>query len=97
MEHRCSAGLRMVKDGVAAIWIRPRPESDPSLALVSMNVIINEGLRGPPMRASLMRRLFPPGLSGDRLKAHVEHYPLERMEAMTWVPADPIRDAALCT
>lgn len=72
----------------AAIWIRPRPGSDLALALAFMNVIINEGLVDEPFLSSWT-------VGFDRLKTHVARYSPEQVEAMTWVPADLIRDAAI--
>ena len=71
----------------ADIWIRPRPGSDLALALGLVNVIINEGL---------FDRDFVGHWTGgfDELRTHVQEYSLERVEKMTWVAAEIIRDAA---
>jgi len=71
----------------ADIWVKPRPCSDLALALAMINVIINEGL-------------FDKGfvekwtVGFDELRVHVQDYPPEKAEEITWVPAETIREAA---
>jgi anaerobic selenocysteine-containing dehydrogenase len=71
----------------ANIWVKPRPCSDLALALGMINVIINEGL---------FDRDFVEGwtVGFDKLKAHIQDYPPEKVEEITWVPAETIREAA---
>ncbi len=71
----------------ADIWVKPRPCSDLALALGMINVIINEGLFDKDFVKN-----WTVGL--DKLKAHVQDYPPEKVEAITWVPAEIIREAA---
>ncbi|MEW6669586.1 MAG: molybdopterin-dependent oxidoreductase [Thermodesulfobacteriota bacterium] len=73
--------------GRADLWIRLRPGSDLALALSMMHVIINE-------------ELFDKGfvdhwtVGFDKLRAHVQGYPPEKVEGITWVTAQKIREAA---
>ena len=71
----------------ADIWVKPRPCSDLALALGMINVILDEGLFDED---------FVKGwtVGFDKLRAHVQNYPPEKVEEITWVPAETIRKAA---
>ncbi len=68
-------------------YIRIRPGTDVALMLGMMNVIVSEGLHD---RAFVDRHT----LGFDRLEEHVKQYPPEKIEKITWVPADDIRKIA---
>ncbi len=71
----------------ADIWVKPRPSTDLALALGMLNVIINENLYDT--------EFVEKWTSGfDRLKTHVQDYPPEKVERITWVPADTVREIA---
>jgi anaerobic selenocysteine-containing dehydrogenase len=70
----------------AALWIHPRPGSDLALALGMINVVINEGLFDKDFVAN-----WTAGF--DELRAHIQGYSPERVEEITWVPAEVIRQA----
>jgi anaerobic selenocysteine-containing dehydrogenase len=72
----------------ADIHLQLRPGTDGALALGMMNVIIGEELHD---RAFLEK--WTVGFDG--LKKLVAEYPPERVEAITRVPADKIREAAI--
>lgn len=71
----------------ARMWLQLRPGSDLALALGMVHVIINEGL-------------FDKGfvdnwtVGFDELKIHIQDYSPERVEGITWLPAETIREAA---
>lgn len=71
----------------ADIWIQPRPGSDLALALGMMNVIINENL----FDKSFVDKWT---VGFDKLIAHIQNYPPEKVEEITWVLAQKIRDMA---
>jgi len=71
----------------AHLWLQLRPGSDLALALGMINVIINEELYD---KAFVDR--WTVGFS--ELKTHVEDYTPEKVERITWVPADMIKRAA---
>jgi anaerobic selenocysteine-containing dehydrogenase len=72
---------------MAALWVRPKPASDLSLALGLLNVIIGEDLYD--------KRFVRDWTTGfDALVEHVRDYPPEQVEEMTWVPARTVRDMA---
>jgi anaerobic selenocysteine-containing dehydrogenase len=71
----------------ADLWLQLRPGTDAALALGMLHVIQAEGLYD--------REFVNHWCEGfDRLAARLEQYPLERVEQITWVPADLIREAA---
>lgn len=71
----------------ADIWLKLRPGSDLALALGIMNVIINEELYD--------REFVDKWTVGfDRLRTHVRDYSPERVEEITWVPAEKVTAAA---
>ncbi len=71
----------------SALWIRPRPGSDLALALGMINVVINEGLFDRDFVADWT-------VGFDELRALVQDYFPERVEEITWVPAETIRQVA---
>ncbi|MGQ0465291.1 MAG: molybdopterin-containing oxidoreductase family protein [Sporichthyaceae bacterium] len=71
----------------ADIHLRLRPGSDPALALGWINVIVNEELYDKDFVANHTHGF-------EELKERVQEYSPERVEELTWVPADQIRAAA---
>ena len=71
----------------ADLWLQLRPGTDTALALGMLHVIITEGLCD---RAFVDR--WCAGF--DELATHVNEYPPESVETLTWVPAGLIREAA---
>jgi anaerobic selenocysteine-containing dehydrogenase len=71
----------------ADLWLQLRPGTDGALAYGMLNVIIDEGIYD---REFVDRWC----LGFDELKALVERYPPDRVEAITWVPAEKIAEAA---
>ncbi len=69
------------------LWLQPRPGSDLALALGMINVIINEKLVDRPFVDKWT-------IGFDLLKNHIRDYTPEKVEQITWVPADRIRQAA---
>ena len=71
----------------ADIYLQPRPGSDGALALAMLNVIIGENLHD--------KEFVDKWTYGfDKLSELVKKYPPEKVEEITWVPADTIREAA---
>ena len=68
-------------------WLQIRPGTDAALALGFIHVIIKEGLYDQEF-VDKWTEGFP------ELAAHVEAYPPEKVEEITWVPAEQIRLAA---
>jgi len=87
------AGARLVvidprpTDHEGALQLKPKPGSDGALALGMARVIIEEGLED---KAFIER--WTVGIK--RLRKHLEAYPLERVQALTWIPEETIRQAA---
>ena len=77
--------IQYVRD--AELWLKVRPSSDLALALGMINVIINE---------KLYDREFVENwtIGFDQLRQHVQDYPPEKVEEITWVPAEKIIEAA---
>jgi anaerobic selenocysteine-containing dehydrogenase len=71
----------------ASIWLRLRPGSDLALALAMINVIINEEL----YNKSFVEKWT---VGFDQLKTHIQDYTTERVEEITWVPEEKIKEAA---
>lgn len=71
----------------ADLWLQLRPGSDLALALGMINIIVNEGLYD---RAFVEKWT----VGFDALRAHVQDYTPERVEKITWVQAETIRQAA---
>ncbi|MFC1824710.1 molybdopterin-dependent oxidoreductase [Thermodesulfobacteriota bacterium] len=68
-------------------WLQLRPGTDDALALGMLHTIIEEELYDKAFVANWT-------VGFDELAARVEAYPPEKMEEITWVPADEIRNAA---
>jgi len=73
--------------GKADIWLQVRPGTDTALALGMANVIINEGFYDKAFVRDYVH-------GWDKFVERVREYPLDRVEKITWVPAEKIRDAA---
>jgi len=71
----------------ADYWVQIRPGSDLALALGLLNVIINEGLYDKAFVADWT-------VGFDKLKDLVQNYSPERVERITWVPAETIKEVA---
>jgi anaerobic selenocysteine-containing dehydrogenase len=71
----------------ADMYLRVRPGTDGALALAMLNVIINEELYE---REFVEKHTF----GFDRLVSHVQQYPPEWAEEITWVPAEETRKLA---
>ncbi len=71
----------------ADLWLQVRPGTDDALALAMINVIIGEGL----FDVDFVERWT---IGFDRLAGRADDYPPERVERITWVPAEKIRAAA---
>ena len=69
------------------VWVQLRPGSDLALALGMIHVIIDE---------DLFDRAFVDKwtIGFNRLKNRVSGYPPEKVETITWVPSEKIRQAA---
>jgi anaerobic selenocysteine-containing dehydrogenase len=71
----------------ADLWLQLRPGTDTALALGMLNTIVEEGL--------FDREFVENHVHGwDRFVKRVREYPLDRVEEITWVPAEKIREAA---
>ncbi|MCI8468651.1 MAG: molybdopterin-dependent oxidoreductase [Eggerthellaceae bacterium] len=71
----------------AEVFLQPRPGTDGALALGIINVMIQEDLYDHDF---VERWTY----GFDELKARAAEYPLERVEEITWVPAEKIARAA---
>lgn len=71
----------------ADLWLQLRPGSDLALALGMMNVIVTEALCDTDFVENWT-------VGFDKLEAHLRDYPLEKIEEITWVSADAIKEAA---
>jgi anaerobic selenocysteine-containing dehydrogenase len=71
----------------ADLWLQLRPGTDAALALGMLHVIQAEGLYD---RMFVERWCF----GFDELVTRLKEYPPERVEQITWVPAELIREAA---
>ncbi|MFC2045512.1 molybdopterin-dependent oxidoreductase [Chloroflexota bacterium] len=71
----------------ADIWLQLRPGTDTALALGMANVIISEGLYD---KEFVEKYIY----GWDKFVERVQEYPLDKVEEITWVPADKIREAA---
>ncbi len=71
----------------ADIWVQLRPGSDTALALGMLNIIVEEKLYD--------REFVRDHVHGwDAFVERIQEYPPDKVEEITWVPADKIRDAA---
>ncbi|MDH5364208.1 MAG: molybdopterin-dependent oxidoreductase [Dehalococcoidia bacterium] len=73
---------------MADIYLQLRPGTDGALALGLMNVIINEQLYDKEFVEKWT-------VGFDDLKKLVQEYPPEKVEQITWVSADKVREAAI--
>jgi anaerobic selenocysteine-containing dehydrogenase len=71
----------------ADLWLQPRPGTDSALALGFLNVIIGEALYDKAFVDQWC-------LGFNELRERVQDYDLEKVEKITWVPKDKIREAA---
>ena len=71
----------------ADVHLQNRPGTDGAIALGMLNVIINEGIYDKDFVAKWCYGF-------DELKERVQEYTPEKVEEITWVPADLIRKAA---
>ncbi len=71
----------------ADIWLQLRPGTDTALALGMANVIISEELYDKEFIEKYAH-------GWDKFVERVKEYPLKKVEEITWVPADKIREAA---
>jgi anaerobic selenocysteine-containing dehydrogenase len=71
----------------ADIWLQLRPGTDTALALGMLNVIVNEGLYDREFVGNHVHGWGP-------FVERVNEYPLEKVEKITWVPAEKIQEAA---
>jgi anaerobic selenocysteine-containing dehydrogenase len=79
---------RLTRPAVRAnIWLRLRPGTDAALALGMLNVIINEGLYDKEFVQKYTHGWEP-------FVNRVNEYPLDKVEQITWVPREKIREAA---
>ena len=72
----------------ADLWLQPRPGSDLALALGMIQIVISENLCD-------MNFVDAWTFGFDLLKNHVRDYSPRKVEEITWVPAEKIRQAAL--
>lgn len=72
---------------LADIHLAPRPGTDAALAAGMMHVIFKEGLEDKDFCRDWVHGL-------EELKAYVADFPPERVEDLTWVPAEKIVEAA---
>jgi len=73
--------------GRADIWLQLRPGTDTALALGMANIIATEDLYD---RDFVKEYTY----GWDKFIERAQEYPPERVEQITWVPADKIREAA---
>jgi anaerobic selenocysteine-containing dehydrogenase len=71
----------------ADIWLQLRPGTDTALALGMLNVIVNEDLYDKEFVEKYVHGWKP-------FVKRVKEYPLSRVEEITWVPKEKIREAA---
>ncbi len=71
----------------ADLWLQLRPGTDAALALGMLNVVVNEHLYDKAFVENHVHGWEP-------FVKRVNEYPLERVEAITWVPKERIRQAA---
>lgn len=72
----------------ADVWLPLRPGSDTALALGMLNVIVNEALYDKDFVENHVHGWAP-------FVERVNEYPLSRVEKITWVPKEKIREAAV--
>ena len=95
LDRAVKRGARLIvvdprRTGIAARadhWLQLRPGTDDALVMGMLNVIIKERLYDHDFVAKWT-------VGFDELAGRVEEYPPEKVEEITWVPADTIRSAA---
>lgn len=73
--------------GRADVWLQLRPGTDTALMLGMANAIIEEELYDQEFVEKYVH-------GWDDFRRRVKEYPLDRVEQITWVPQDKIREAA---
>ena len=71
----------------ANIWLKPRPGSDGALALGMLKIIIEEELYDKQFVANWT-------VGFDELKRHVKNHSLNKIEEVTWIPKEQIKETA---
>ncbi len=71
----------------ADLWLQIRPGTDAALALAFLNVIIEEGIYDKEFVANYIH-------GWEALVERVKQYPPEKVEKITWIPSELIREAA---
>ena len=71
----------------ADIWLKPKPGSDGALALGMMKVIVEENLYDEGFTAKWT-------IGFDKLKEHLKDYLLDRVEEISWVAKEKIKEVA---
>jgi anaerobic selenocysteine-containing dehydrogenase len=79
--------IRSIPAKRADLWLRVRPGTDGALALGMIDVIVKEGLYDKAFIEEWTEGF-------DSLAALAAEYPATRVEEITWVPAEKIRQAA---
>jgi anaerobic selenocysteine-containing dehydrogenase len=87
LEHLIVVDPRRTPMAEKGTYVRIRPGTDAALMLGMMNVIVEEGLYD---RDFIQTKT----VGFDKLVEHVRQYTPEKMEAITWVPAEQIRQVA---
>jgi anaerobic selenocysteine-containing dehydrogenase len=83
IDHRRSETARALR----AEWVGVRPGSDGALALGMLNVIVEEGLYDREFVESWTHGF-------DALRSYLWSFTPERVEKLTWVPAETVRELA---
>jgi len=73
--------------GRADVWLQLRPGTDTALALGMVNVIISEELYDKEFVEKYVH-------GWEKFVERVKEYPLDKVEKITWVPAEKIEQAA---
>ena len=87
IEHLIVVDPKRIPMAERGIHIQLRPGTDTALSLGMLNVIIEEDLYDKEFVEKYT-------IGFDKLREHVKEYPPEKVEKITWVPADDIRKIA---
>jgi len=87
LEHLIIVDPKRIPMAEKGTYIQIRPGTDTALMLGMMNVIIEEKLYDKEFIDEYT-------IGFDKLVEHVKEYPPEKVEKITWVPADDIRKIA---
>ena len=79
--------LRTEAAAIADVWLQPRPASDLALALGLLHVIVNMELYD---KAFVNKWT----IGFDKLREHVQQYTPQKVEQITWVPAEKVVEAS---